>query len=241
MNSRYRFFTLIELLVVIGIIAILASMLLPALNKAKKMAYQSNCINNQKQIGIGIAQYVNDFDDLIPAATYIKNELRGSGNSWDWVILPYIKNNKVFHCPEDNCARTYYSSTPQSYAINHDCSSANFLKNLADSPCGKKIAKIKTSTFLTICVNECFTNFYNGLTGRGFVGRNETFAVSYYTTHYSPFGAPGKLPYGNAHNNGTTVLMLDGGARHLKVSQYMGYYNLSYEHKISRSLWDIRY
>ncbi|MDH7569634.1 MAG: prepilin-type N-terminal cleavage/methylation domain-containing protein, partial [Armatimonadota bacterium] len=65
-RRRERGFTLIELLVVIAIIAILAAILFPVFARARENARRSNCASNLKQIGMGIRQYSQDYDERLP-------------------------------------------------------------------------------------------------------------------------------------------------------------------------------
>ena len=84
-------FTLIELLVVIAIIAILAAMLLPALNSARMKAYGANCSGNLKQHGTAIAMYTDTNDGYFPVDNLGSGQPQGYGFAhWKWQMAPYL-------------------------------------------------------------------------------------------------------------------------------------------------------
>ena len=95
-------FTLIELLVVIAIIAILASMLFPAFSTARESARKTVCVSNLKQIGLGIMQYTQDYDEMYPSGYpfFISKQTGQTPDQYlSIVVNPYIKSQQVWSCP----------------------------------------------------------------------------------------------------------------------------------------------
>ncbi|MBV9848347.1 MAG: DUF1559 domain-containing protein [Armatimonadetes bacterium] len=113
-------FTLIELLVVIAIIAILAAILFPVFAQAREKARAISCLNNEKQLGLGLLQYTQDNDEQLPL---------GGGNigrGWASRIYPYVKAVGVYKCPDDptptatNNVGNNETDVPISYMMNID-------------------------------------------------------------------------------------------------------------------------
>jgi len=95
-------FTLIELLVVIAIIAILAAILFPVFATAREKARQTSCAANEKQLGLALIQYSQDYDEFFPPASNAANV------AWDTMIAGYTtikatwgNTPLVFICPDD--------------------------------------------------------------------------------------------------------------------------------------------
>jgi len=95
-NMSKRGFTLIELLVVIAIIALLMSILMPALAKARKMTKSAMCMSNLKQWGSFFSMYTDDFSGKFMGGRNIE------GQNWWQVLEPYYKDRKLLLCPMAN-------------------------------------------------------------------------------------------------------------------------------------------
>jgi prepilin-type N-terminal cleavage/methylation domain-containing protein/prepilin-type processing-associated H-X9-DG protein len=93
-KSKVKAFTLIELLVVIAIIAILAAILFPVFGRARENARRSSCMSNLKQIGLGLVQYSQDYDErMVPVGRTAVGYHAGR------YLDPYIKSQQIWKCP----------------------------------------------------------------------------------------------------------------------------------------------
>ena len=134
--SLRRAFTLIELLVVIAIIAILASLLLPVLARAKQRSWTTTCNSNLHQIGLGMRMYSNDNSELYPESggNIYWNAIDPGTHMASWLqqIVSYVGGTNVYNCPGNvqlpvqfRGPFNYFNGCNAAYVTTHTDSSVN--------------------------------------------------------------------------------------------------------------------
>lgn len=116
-TPKKRGFTLIELLVVIAIIAILAAILFPVFARARENARRASCQSNLKQIGLGIMQYTQDYDEFYPLQSHQSSSV--VSRFWPVLIQPYVKSYQLFDCPSASMKHPNFTgNSATEYAAN---------------------------------------------------------------------------------------------------------------------------
>jgi prepilin-type N-terminal cleavage/methylation domain-containing protein/prepilin-type processing-associated H-X9-DG protein len=225
--QKKKAFTLIELLVVIAIIAILASILFPVFGRARENARRSSCQSNLKQIGIGILQYTQDYDERYPGGgAFYQVNLGGTNvyQTWDLTIQPYLKSYQIVTCPSDSV--TPEVTIPTIGKVTRSYSYANYMRdapNPGDTPLagapGRTLAAIPAPT-LTVLLGERIGSTGDGVTKIDLANYNRFGTLSHSRLMASEAG---KNFYDSDPNTaGAAPLVSNGtGGRHLGTNNLL--------------------
>ena len=229
-QTAVRAFTLIELLVVIAIIAILAAILFPVFARARENARRTSCLSNLKQIGLGIMQYTQDYDERYPGGfegtmspvTYVTQtkagwpgrlfSTNGTRNRVCWMdmIYPYVKSVQIFQCPsqpDSNAATSYASSYGYSGAIS-GYDNDHYGLGSPQRNIGNALSSVQRPAEVGMVLD--YQSAYNLQNLPHAFGNDPAGLVA------------GKYPAKTPHFEGTSVCFADGHAKWIKPAAMLG-------------------
>ena len=216
-KHKFQAFTLIELLVVIAIIAILAAILFPVFARARENARRSSCQSNLKQIGLGVMQYIQDYDEKYPLANqgaginadYPSTSTNGYYDGywpygyWSFHIQPYVKSVQVLYCPSSinsraGIALAYPGQSYVDYPGNNNYGVNEFVITTTNTPFSA--AGINAVSLLPM-IADCSGHLFNNM------------ARVYNSNNPNNYNAPTSDPPVDAfsrHLGGSNILYADG-------------------------------
>lgn len=267
LKSRYRkpgargaAFTLIELLVVIAIISLLAAILFPVFARARENARRSSCLSNVRQIGLGIAQYTQDFDERIP-----HNDGAANGGRWGRRVYPYVKNANVFVCPSSGDVTPFFTNTASgggsSYAINSNLTGFGTQgRSLAEMGDASGTALVAETSVLSKNSNALYSSPDNldatkwldyatvasdyqfrppGCFAASYTASACNSGNVYYTQNDGVSGNNNRRPVPR-HFDGLNVVYADGHAKWTRIDAFLGPLPKGWDYGDPRNSWDNR-
>jgi prepilin-type N-terminal cleavage/methylation domain-containing protein/prepilin-type processing-associated H-X9-DG protein len=221
-KTHLKGFTLIELLIVIAIIAMLAAILFPVFGRVRENARRSSCQSNLKQIGLGLIQYTQDYDERVVPGDDQGDPIR---IHYAELMMPYLKSEQVFRCPtaagsKNECIP--FGKFPLSYALNQlyelDYSSVGFSRQIFNVFNPKSLAAIEDTSrtvFLgdaqNVGTNDDGDNYCFQVIGSSISTDNSLITIG-----FSSQGA-----FVNRHLNGSNWAFMDGHVKWMPFKKIM--------------------
>lgn len=210
LRIRNNAFTLIELLVVIAIIAILAAILFPVFARARENARRSSCQSNLKQIGLGLLQYTQDYDEMtVP----INAPVSGGYLTWIDLVQPYMKSIQVFNCPSDSVGLPYATGTKTAASRDLGSYTANYYyynNPTPATPMGVNQSTISSPAIIVWAADGVTRNNW----AWQFIGGASIVSISGVRTFAGPQGV-----IAERHLDTTNLLYCDGHVKSRKLDE----------------------